>query len=489
MKYFNRYIIRNLGSGLLLFLLAALLLIAGGACKKFIEVEPPYTRTTGASIYQSDATAIAVLNGIYTKMLSDRDFITYTAGISFTAGLSSDELILSGAGSSQFTEPLYTNNLSVNNPGTGYWYVLYNYIFTCNAVIEGLNGPNAVSPTVRQQLLGEAHFMRAFCFFYLVNTYGDVPLPLSTDYTINSQLARAPEQQVYKQIIADCLEAQQQLNVNYLTGNLTTFYASGEEERLRPTTWAAAALLARAYLYSGDYANAEIQSTAVIDHEDLFSLTDLSGVFKKNSKEAIWQLPPVNSYFTNTSEAYMFVIPATGPGPDNPVYLSTALLDSFETGDDRRTQWVGSTVVDGTTYYYPFKYKAYLPQATTTEYLTVLRLGEQYLIRAEARAHLHSFENAQKDLDEIRQRAGLPPTTADDEPSLLSAVHHERKVELFTEMGHRWFDLKRTHTVDAIMSIVTPLKGGGDWDPNQAYYPIPQDDILRNPKIVQNKGY
>ncbi len=73
--------------------------------------------------------------------------------------------------------------------------------------------------------------------------------------------------------------------------------------------------------------------------------------------------------------------------------------------------------------------------------------------------------------------------------NLLSAIQHERQVELFTEWGHRWLDLKRTNTIDAIMTDAT-LEKGGSWQPtDQLYYPIPLSELQRNPKLIQNQGY
>ena len=125
----------------------------------------------------------------------------------------------------------------------------------------------------------------------------------------------------------------------------------------------------------------------------------------------------------------------------------------------------------------------------------VLRLGEQYLIRAEARARLGSnLSGAIGDLDKIRSRAGLPLIATTNpgitQPALIDKIMHERQVELFSEFGHRWFDLKRTNTVDAVMNVVTPLKAAGaPWQPYQALYPIPITELQKAPNLTQNPGY
>jgi len=88
----------------------------------------------------------------------------------------------------------------------------------------------------------------------------------------------------------------------------------------------------------------------------------------------------------------------------------------------------------------------------------------------------------------IRSRAGLSGTTAATTPDLLAAILHERQVELFTEWGHRWLDLKRTGSVDFVMGGVTPKKGG-DWKTEWQWYPISVYELQHDPKLVQNSGY
>jgi hypothetical protein len=144
--------------------------------------------------------------------------------------------------------------------------------------------------------------------------------------------------------------------------------------------------------------------------------------------------------------------------------------------------------VSGVTYDYADKYKIGLVNEATAEYDVVLRLGEQYLIRAEARAEENNLTGSAADLNFIRTRAGLPNTTATSQAALLAAILHERQVELFTEWGHRWFDLKRTGNLNAVMGAVTPIKGG-TWTASGALYPIPQSEITLDPKLTQNEGY
>jgi hypothetical protein len=481
------------------------------SCKKLVEVNPPVTSTTGQSVFSDDATAIAALTGIYGS-LSQASFNSSAAltGLSKFGGLSSDELSLwSGAGTTDMA--YYTNSLAAPF-GTGVvagheiWNICYPNIYRCNEVIERISNTQLLTSPVKKQLLGEAKFMRAFLYFYLVNLYGDVPLALQTDYKVNGLLARASKQKVYEQIISDLKDAQDLLSPIYLNGQLKPY--TGISERIRPASWTATALLARVYLFTGDNIDAEKLASLIIDNSSTFSLSTLANVFLRsglgNNKEAIWQLQPVNTNgatnnqtnYWNTEDGRFFVLTAAPAGVNgsHPVYLSASLLSAFEAGDARAVvgNWINKLVVGPATYYYPYKYKIGDPVNATapSEYCTVFRLAEQYLIRAEARAQQNNISGALSDLNLIRARANLPGYTTTDQSQLLNAILHERQVELFTEWGHRWLDLKRTGKVDFVMNIVTPLKSNGDsWKTYQQWYPIPISDIQRNPNLIQNSGY
>jgi hypothetical protein len=473
-------------------------LISGSSCKKLVDIPPPTQTVSEDKVYTVDATAIGVLDGLYARLTQDNNSFQGRVSIGMLTGLSADELNVFGTSNPYYT--YYRSDLTALTNGYEFWAPLYNNVYKCNAAIEGLQKSTSLTPAVKQQLLGEAKFIRAFFYFYLVNLFGDVPLALSTDAVANTLLSRSPKADVYKQIIADLKEAKDLMNSNYPDATLL----GTTSERVRPTKWAAEALLARAYLFTGDYAKAEDEATVVISNTTLYGpLPALNNVFLKNSKEAIWQLQPTANNL-NTVEGRMYVIPPTGPSSSfNPVFLSKFLLNSFEPGDQRAVfgNWIDTTIYKKTsttydTVPYSFKYKIYASPGVTsagamTEYFMVLRLGEQYLIRAEARAQQNKLTEAKSDLNAIRTRAGLPNTTATDQPSLLTAILDERRHELFCEWGHRWLDLKRTGKVDAVMNVITPLKSSGaiQWRSYQQYYPIQKSELDKAPNLTQTPGY
>jgi hypothetical protein len=457
------------------------------SCKKLVTVDPPVTEITGASVYSSDATAAAVLTGLYTNMSSAGTGDGLTS-ISEYGGLSADELSVYGSSSFPYYY-YYVNALTSNNTGySDFWNNIYPIVYTTNSAIQGLTLATALTPSIKQQLLGEAYFMRAFCYFYLVNLYGDVPLITGIDFNGNSVAARTPQSLVWVQIISDLKNAQTMLSSNYLDGSIVNI----TQERVRPTSWAATAMLARSYLYTEKWDSAASEATALINNNAVFNLDSLNDVFLDTSREAIWQLLPTISG-QNTPDAALFVLPSSGPdGMGYPVYLDTVLVNTFEPGDERRINWIDSVVVGPTTYYYAYKYKVNVNPSPVSEYLMILRLGEQYLIRAEAEANNGPANNiaaAIADLNVIRARAGLSPYSGGtDQPSVLAAILHERQVELFTEWGHRWFDLKRTGNVNAVMGLVTPEKGG-TWSSDWQLYPITHYELQHDPNLQQNPGY
>jgi starch-binding outer membrane protein, SusD/RagB family len=448
--------------------LITLSLATGTSCKKFLQVPEPPNQLVSTSVFADDNGAIAAVTGIYSRMLElQGDCI---GQFSLNLGLASDELINHSNEADKLQ--LYQNALTPQNGlvqsiwGSGY-SGFYSFIYFANSAIEGLNASPAVSQTVKQTLIGESTFIRAFSLFYLVNLFGDIPLPMTTDHLINARLPRVPKAQVYEQIIADLKEAE-----NFLPSD----YANADGERTRPNKWAAAALLSRVYLYQEDWANAEVYATKMIDNSSMFQLTDVQNVFLANSSEAIWQLKPVSPGY-NTWDGSLFVLETN---PDN-VSLNPDVVSEVDT-TDARTNWIGTIDVSNT-YYYPNKYKIKADN-NVTEYLMVFRLAEQYLIRAEARAQQNNTDGAKDDLNAIRTRAGLASTSANDQASLLTAIAAERRVELFCEWGHRWFDLRRTGQADAVLGAQKAT-----WTSTAAWFPIPGSEIRNDPNLTQNPGY
>jgi hypothetical protein len=486
-KFKSIYFIQSTLYKITRLVICLLIVFSLSCCSSLVKVDPPYTYINKDNVFNNESTATSALTYIYMD-LSRNNFsqTPYISSIYLFGGLLADELTLYDLSNSNFI--LYYYNALNQNMNIYLWNNAYTTIFDANSAIEGLSDNTILSKAVTQQLLGEAKFIRGFCYFYLVNTYGNVPIVLGTDPLINATLERSDVDKVYSQIISDLKDASDLLSDDFRSGNVSI----STSDRVRPSKWAAKALLARTYLFHGDYALAEESASEVINNSALFQLDSLDNVFLINSKESIWQLQNVNNYQGNTGEGNLFVLPSGGPNTDNyPIYLSHHVVESFEEEDQRKSHWLDTVMDDKKNiYYYANKYKsgALTPAGKNTEYETVFRLGEQYLIRAEARARLNRLTEAEADLNVIRKRAGLKDFNGLTADNLVEVILHERQVELFTEWGHRWFDLKRTGKINDVMSSVTAEKGG-IWNANWAYWPLNLSELLADPKLAQNNGY
>jgi hypothetical protein len=481
MKYFKKYIY-----------LFSLILIVGG-CEKFVAINPPKTSLVSDKVFASNETATSALLSIYGLMVSG-DVTPFR--ISLSTGLTGDELKNYSGGDLQ---QLYTNAISStdNNYTRSIWIAAYNFIYRANTVYEGCNLSNSLDPDVKKQLMAEALFIRAYWHFYLVNLYGDIPLITTSDYSVNAIAKRIPNEQVYAQIITDLKEAKNNLREDYVGANSL----NNSTERIRPNKYAASALLARVYLYESHFTEAEKEASEVIEKSELYSLVSLNNVFLRNSGESIWQLMMITPATYNTFDGYGFILTST-PESNSQTTISSQLMSTFEDGDLRKSAWIGKytdeTVTPNVDYYFPYKYKV-KSGSVIIENSMMLRLAELYLIRAESRNEQNNPTGAIEDLNKLRDRSRGPVSidTPNPLPALLTtlnkdqvktAILHERQVELFTEQGHRWLDLKRTKIVDNVMNNVTPLKGGV-WKSEKQLWPIPKSEILSDQNLIQNPGY
>ncbi|MEL1254083.1 RagB/SusD family nutrient uptake outer membrane protein [Flavobacterium sp. DGU38] len=447
------------------------ILIVLNSCDSFVEVDLPKSQLTNTAVFEDYETANAALVDIYAK-IRDRGILTGTnTGISNQLANYTDEITAYGNPSNP-SLPFYNNTLLPSTANVSeYWNSTYNQIYAANAIMEGTENSKTLSADNKRQLLGEALFIRALSHFYLVNLFGDIPYIKETDYRKNSVVTRMSIESVYQNIIADLQESALMLPENY-----------SSPERIRPNKYTCRALLARVYLYNKSYAEGANEASAVLNQTDLFSLgNDLDNVFLINSKETVWQLQSAVSG-QNAQEGSVFVFTV---GPPSLVALNTDLVNSFSSTDLRKANWMKS-VTDGTTvWYHSNKYKEQNNTAVSKEYSILFRLAEQYLIRAEARARQGDLIGAKEDLNKIRQRAGLDNTTALTQTEILDAVLQERRWELFTEQGHRFFDLKRFEKLNTVLSLI---KTG--WNATDSLFPIPQNELSTNPNLrPQNPGY
>ncbi len=450
------------------YLTLTFLVFGATACTDFVEVDPPENTLISETVFEDASTVKAALADIYYK-LREQGMVSGNFGLNILMGSYSDELDYLGSTVEHLEFYGHTIPAS-NNTILNWWGHTYNLIYAANDIIKGVDNSTALSVEDQEKFKGQALFVRAYLHSLLVGIYGDIPYITTTNYLENNTISRMPESEVYQNIIADLTEAVSLLDDTDTTG-----------ERVIPNQSAANALLARIYLYTENWELAGATANKLISAYSLES--DITKVFLKDSPETLWQFKPNGTTHNNTYEANWIITTLIGD-----VYtLSNNILAAFEPDDLRRTNWVGSYTDGGTstTLLYAHKYKARFTETTPLEYSIIFRLSEQYLIRAEARAHQGDIAGAQQDLNVIRNRAGLGDTTAAIMSDLLDVILQERRVELFTEHGQRWFDLKRTKKASEILSPIKP-----NWQDTDTLFPIPENELEVNPNLKpQNDGY
>ncbi len=465
----NNSYIHALGSIIIILLLIS--------CQDWLDIEEPDHKLVSSKVFETEETAEAAMQGIYNQLYQASFSAGWLGSTTVLAGLSADNLELINSNTLDLLQ-FHQHSLQPDNPyNKNLWGSAYNMIYMVNSLLEGLEVSTKVSPETAQRLEGEARFVRAFTYFYLVNLYGEIPLVLGTDYQKNAVEPRSSKQAIYENILAD---------LGIAANALGNSYSSGERTQINAYT--AKALLARVHLYLENWELAEIYSSEVIAASGTYSLpTDLNEVFLANSPEAIWQLSPVGAgnITTHTNEGSVFIINPYIPSLSY-VKLMDDLMESFEDQDLRKVDWVNYH--EGLGVHHAFKYKIQNATGEATEYSMVLRLAEQYLIRAEARTHQNELQGGIADLDQIKSRAGLPllanSNSGINQQVLLDEIYLERRKELFTEWGHRWFDLKRTDRAQQVLNSIHT-----DWQTTDIYYPIPAEELLSNPNLYQNPGY
>ncbi len=446
------------------------------SCEQLIEIPAdPSDKISTDKAFSDSTNVLNVMAGIYNTfgVVDDGSACKlFNGGATLYTALSSDEL-LEHSPYSFVLAPYYDNSLRPDNGYLVYmWGNTYATLYGVNVSLESIDKNRTLSPTFSRQIKGELKVIRAWCYYHMTNLFGAIPLVTTTDFGTNSILPRVSNEEIYDFIITDLEEAQTLLRDEYPSAG-----------HARPNRYTAKALLAKVYLHREEWDKAASLSGEVIE-SGMYSLEpDLNNVFLRGSTEAIWQYSTEGAYFSENNEAYNIL-----PDSDDqlPVYeITPELFNAFEDDDLRKTNWLNAADVNGALYYFPYKYKKKtIDSSPVSEEYVFLRLAEQYLIRAEARAKLDLTDEALDDLNTIRTRAELPDRSFTDESTLLADIMHERRIELFCEWGNRWYDLKRTNMADDVLGS----KPG--WQSTDVLYPIPLTEIQRNPFLLPNNpGY
>ncbi|KGO81606.1 membrane protein [Flavobacterium beibuense F44-8] len=368
------------------------------------------------------------------------------------------------------------------------WANWYKAIGRATAAIELTETYEGITDEHRSRLIGEAEFLRAYNYFFLVRGWGDVPLQHI------SLVNRVPKQEVYDYIEQDLLDAIDRLpqKSEYTAADLG-----------RATKGAAQALLSKVYLYQERWQEAYDMAQTVITSGEYGLETDYSVLWRassENGTESIFEVQARGESVAHGVQQYSQTQGARGTsgwgwGFNTP---SQNLLDAFNAeGDNIRRDatiiFAGETLFDGREVSASVENPMYNEKAYSSanagdgdgdKNIRVLRLGEIYLIAAEAANELGNTGAALSNLNIVRERVSLDPVEGVSGDALRQAIWKERRLELAFEHD-RWFDLVRTGQAQAAMQAngKTFIVG------THELFPIPYNQLIQTPEMVQNPGY
>lgn len=494
------------------------LIILSSCGDDFLDVTDPNTLVT-ESIFDTYETSVQAINGAYTPL---KEVDLWGDEIHFFLHQVTNEydlLFLGDAGWNQMKNFSHTPD---NKTIGAIWNGINKIILRSNGVIDGLDGLTVsgdFTAEQRNELLGQAYFLRGYALFLGVLTFGEQPIsvdasvngfPLVTSVPGTRQetiVPRASVAVVYEQIISDFEIAEDLLPVSWSSDDLG-----------RATKGAASGFLGKVYLYQEDWGRAIEYFDKIINNASYQLLENFADNFNgqgENGTESIFEIQysresPIGAFGGGPGHVY-----ATRHAPSEldafgNVFVPIESYDRIK--DDPRANatfiepgdflpFIDTVYVGlGATDYRPRKFidvnnsqinSPLGPTFNGSINMPLMRLADVYLMYAEAQNENGNSTVALEYINKVRRRAygepiDAPSTIADINvvggDQLRSAIQEERFVELFGE-GHRWFDLLRWELADDV------LGSRGFQSGIHEAMPIPIDEIQLNTSIQQNSGY
>jgi hypothetical protein len=474
-------------------------LVGSMSCNDWLDLEPSNRpKNEVGSPITSLGEANARLNALYAMFRSEN---IYGARMTYYGDVLSEDMQANGT--TKRTSSFYLFSYTKDNAPSTFWSAHYEIINNDNTLISGIDALalNTVKKDTvdRNDYKGQALVARALAYFNLTNLYG---YPYQKDngaswgVPIREQNPVEIDYKPKRNTVAECY--------NYFINDLETAIPLLKEEKNdgRFNKWAAMQILARAYLYKGDDANALRVAKAAIEGAEangykLWTAEEYKDAWKSEfGSEAIWELPIMAGETAGGNENIGYLVYASGY---NDIVLSddwTKVLMAGETDDIRYKCIINSSSKSGNRYLWKYQ-----PQSgeSNRSYgnIRVLRLSELYLIAAEAAARASNNSDAVKYLDPIATRGKAANSVAGTTVT-LDRVLNERRKELVGE-GHRFFDAIRNHkritrTEGLEFPHLSAIREGGwnfDWDFYKVVLPIPQREVNSNENIAkqQNPDY
>lgn len=457
------------------------------SCKdsKFLDV--PSKENVEAEDSGTVYTPEQFVNGVY-GMFTDWDYAFSFLGIT---EMISDNADKGSSSTDSGGDKLLLDNLTYTSTAGSFqsmWARWYKSIGRATRAIEYTETYGLTDEAYKNRLIGEARFLRALNYFYLVRGWGDVPIQ-ERDY-----IKREPAAEVYAHIEAD---------LQFAIDNLPIKSAYAAKDLGRATKGAAQGLLSKVALYQKKWQQAADLAKAVINSGGYSLETDYAKIWRlegENGPESLFEWQARGTSIAHGIQQYSQVQAPRG-GAVNLGWgfniPSQNLLDAFNAEKDniRRDATIifrGETLYDGRLIDSGVENPMYNEKAyssanggagDTDKNVRYLRLGEIYLILAEASNELGNSNEALNALNTIRKRVKLAEITTTDQAQLRQLIWKERRLELAFEHD-RWFDLIRTKQAKTAMAA-----NGKTFQDKMLLFPIPEDQRIQTPEMPQNPGW
>lgn len=476
----------------------ALALLLQSCSDDFIDQDPTEQVTIeDLGQYNSDQGATSFITAIYSKYLdwNMRSF-SYLGVSSITSDNADKGSDPGDTGTDK--DVLDALDFSATTPSfKEQWNAHYQAINRTNQALKIMPELDSVAPSLKERLIGETKFLRAFTYFDLVRMFGGVPLinhvpEIGNEEDDKMTKTRVSKEEVYAFIEQDLKDA---------ISALPTKDDYGSAAVGRASVGAAHALLAKVYLYQEKWEDVVDQCEMITGYSLVPDYADIFKTNNQNNQESIFELQGKGGDGEPGIQQYSQVQAPRGNGGWGWGFntVSQSLINAYnEAGDEIRKEatviFPGDTLYDGkvvpqTVDDLYYNYKAYSPkylgEAFTEVNIIVLRYAEVLLMKAEALNELGQTGDAIPLLNQVRNRAELPDTQASGQDQVRKAIWNERRLELAMEHD-RWFDIIRTGQAEEAMAA-----DGKDFTVGKnEMFPIP-DEFMRETdgEAAQNPGY
>jgi tetratricopeptide (TPR) repeat protein len=497
--------------------IAILMLIFFAACGDgFLEEETNPNALTTENFWQSEEDAIKGLTSVYATLQPSMNWAATYEQYIVTENYRTDELDWRDDVTSWIHIASFTNDPE-NAVSNNYWNYQYQGIFRANQCIEGIPRIPNISSEVLSQTVAEARFLRAFFYYNLLRNFGE-KIPLYEVAFGDSDEHFYPPQansgEIFNFVVKELKEVQNILPANYDAAN-----------EGRATKWAATAILAKLYLWKGDYESALPELKKIVDSNQFSLVPEYSMLWDarhKNNSESIFEVQFSGNRTGNRREFHRitihlasFNIPGGGYEEAYPSLWLFNLLknDTTETGEygDRILETILFDAPRSTSYYYGEneftkfhrsdeifwkKHVTYPEELTDFWYysitnIPIVRYADILLLYAEALNEVKGPSQLVFDcINEVRTRSNVVPISENmNQEQVREHLRHiERPCELALE-GSRWYDLIRWGVTQETLLEHGKRAAGNFVKGKHELYPIPYKEMLLNREWEQNPGF